>query len=130
MKYSSLIALIGSVSSQSTTKPTTLVYDGPEEVDTSMKTNLLAWSVQAVPIDFDYSTAMMCKDAADAYAVADLATGVKVDFKDVFELWSGRCKTLDECVANCEQTFNWWAAESGYACAMLAFDTTEGSGEC
>ena len=42
-------------------------------------------------------------------------------------IWGGSCNSIEECTMYTEQAFDWWAAESGYACVMMYYDVTSQS---
>jgi hypothetical protein len=68
-----------------------------------------------------------CKEGVDYINQLDAtnpATATWSGTKPAIEIWSGSCKTIEDCAEMTEQAFNWWAAESGYACVMMYYDAT------
>ena len=107
-----------------------LKYDGPTEINTSMKTNLVAWEIQPLQNDVDWATVKACKEGVDwvnAFDPLNSDTYKQEGTKPFITIWSGSCKTVDECAMYTEQAFNWWAGESGYACVSMFYDVTTNS---
>ena len=71
MKTLSYLALTGFAlveqASAQATKDNVLKYGGPVEMNTSMKTKLVAWDIQPLQNDVDWSTVKVCKEMVDYY---------------------------------------------------------------
>ena len=131
MKTLSYLALTGFAlveeASALATKDNVLKYGGPTELNTSMKTKLIAWEIQPIQNDIDWSTMKACKEGVDYVNQIDATKAETYKWngsKEQITIWSGSCATVEDCTANAEQAFNWWAADSGYACVQMMYDIT------
>ena len=112
MKTLSYLALTGFAlveeASAAATKDNVLKYGGPTEINTSMKTNLIAWEIQPMQNDVDWSTLKICKEAADyvtqmmAADPSDPEAEKWSGTKPQITIWSGSCKTVEDCAAYTE----------------------------
>ena len=104
MKTLSYLALIGILldeeASALATKENVLKYDGPTEINTSMKTNLIAWEIQPLQNDVDWAAVKGCKEGVDYINQLDNTkpeTSKWSGTKPTIKIWDGYCDTVEDC---------------------------------